>query len=468
MADAVPLYQHWNDIYSRRGQILLTAAAAGAVGYFASEVIPPVYEAKTSFYIAETVDPPGLTFGGQAPRMLFPTPEEKVSSLNLGILRGADLMRRLNEASPERDLAALTRATDFVVSGEFMIDVFVRDPDPQLAALIANRVPELYREFHGELLRDQARRAQAALDGWITDLAAELSRLRGMRTEQLATLGAASADGLLAQRLARREAAAERLQALAAEFEQARAERMALARALEEERALYRPGEMVLTSSAIERQAALLAELRVSLAELTEGPAGARRQGIESEIAEIERLMAAEIAELQASVSKPAGSVHEVLRGNLVELDTRLAALETGQAVARRTLDSLDSELGLTATEAAALAELEARISEVEGDLRLARSNRDEALLQSAHADVPLVIVQQALPPERPVFPLQVLNTVVATLTGLVFGVYLALIFGYVGRLRERRILHAVTGPALGALERDLLAEAARAGRARG
>ena len=32
MANAVPLYQHWDDIYSRRGQILLAAAAAGAIG----------------------------------------------------------------------------------------------------------------------------------------------------------------------------------------------------------------------------------------------------------------------------------------------------------------------------------------------------------------------------------------------------------------------------------------------------
>ena len=89
-------------------------------------------------------------------------------------------------------------------------------------------------------------------------------------------------------------------------------------------------------------------------------------------------------------------------------------------------------------------------------------------MLQSIHADVPLVVVQRAVPPERPVFPLPVLNAVVSALTGLVFGVYLALIFAYAGRLRQRRILAAVAGPALDALERNLLGEAARAGRTRG
>jgi len=46
----------------------------------------------------------------------------------------------------------------------------------------------------------------------------------------------------------------------------------------------------------------------------------------------------------------------------------------------------------------------------------------------------------RAVPPERPVFPLPVLNTVVAGITGIAAGAYYALLMGYLSRLKKARI----------------------------
>jgi capsular polysaccharide biosynthesis protein len=60
--------------------------------------------------------------------------------------------------------------------------------------------------------------------------------------------------------------------------------------------------------------------------------------------------------------------------------------------------------------------------------------------LQARQPSAPVVVVEAATPPERQVFPLALLNTIVAGITGLVLGIYYALFCGYLERLRGSRI----------------------------
>ena len=72
-----------------------------------------------------------------------------------------------------------------------------------------------------------------------------------------------------------------------------------------------------------------------------------------------------------------------------------------------------------------------------------------EASAQAQGPAVPVVVVEQAVPPVRPVFPLPILNTIVAALTGLVFGCYFALFRGMLSRSRRRRVLQQIEMPLL-------------------
>jgi uncharacterized protein involved in exopolysaccharide biosynthesis len=80
-------------------------------------------------------------------------------------------------------------------------------------------------------------------------------------------------------------------------------------------------------------------------------------------------------------------------------------------------------------------------------DMEIVQSLRDEmtrnlveATLQLQDPPVSVVIVQSAVPPTRPVFPLPVLNAVVAGVTGIAAGCYYVLLMGYLARLKKARI----------------------------
>jgi uncharacterized protein involved in exopolysaccharide biosynthesis len=66
--------------------------------------------------------------------------------------------------------------------------------------------------------------------------------------------------------------------------------------------------------------------------------------------------------------------------------------------------------------------------------------NLMEAKLQMQDPPVSVVIVQTAVPSTRPIFPLPILNTVVAGVTGIAAGCYYALLMGYLSRLKKARI----------------------------
>ena len=72
-----------------------------------------------------------------------------------------------------------------------------------------------------------------------------------------------------------------------------------------------------------------------------------------------------------------------------------------------------------------------------------------EASAQALRPSAPLVVVQRAVPPTRPVFPLPLLNAIVAALTGLVFGCYYALFCGMLARARRQRIRRQLEMPSL-------------------
>lgn len=468
MADAVPLYQHWQDVYSRRWQIALVSVFAGVVGYLASEIITPVYEANSRFYMMESGKSPLFIAGGQSPNVLLPTPDEKVSSLNIGILRGHDLMQELANGFTEISRSELARIVDFVVSGEFMIDAFVRHHDPVLAAEIANRVPEIYRAFHERSMRERSARTGETLDGHIAKLESELDELRQVRADRLGQVRATDADGLMQERVDEWERLSEVVRSRSTELDSATAARDAIVDALARERELYRPGEQVLTSPEIERLSGLLADLSVELAALSEGPAGPRRQSIEKQIADTSGAIELETQRLLDSTSKPAGSLHENVRRQLIEQTIKIAELKAGVDAARDGLAEIDRELADAAAVSGELAKDESRIQQLEAELTSARQSREEASLQSTHAEPPFVLVSRAHPPERPVFPLPVLNAAVSMVTGAILGVYLALIFAYVERLRRRRILETVQAEHLNPIEWALLRDAAQASRAGG
>jgi uncharacterized protein involved in exopolysaccharide biosynthesis len=85
-----------------------------------------------------------------------------------------------------------------------------------------------------------------------------------------------------------------------------------------------------------------------------------------------------------------------------------------------------------------------------------------EASTQSLEPATPVVVVQEATPGERPVFPIPLLNAIVAAITGLALGCYYALFCAYLDRRRQVRTIRNLAAPVVAEKEFVLLAQAVR------
>ena len=436
----VPLHQHWHDIHVRRWIVFLTAIIASVAAYFGSLLMTPVFEAKTTFFLAANAVPTAYV-GPQpdAPQQpLFPVPEEKAASLDIGILRGEEMMSRLATAvnMPRADLE---KQMDVTVSNEFMIDVYVRNPDPERASEIANRVPVVYTDFHRQSMRKRASDVAAALsarrDKLIEERAALRDRLQVSRTESLSTADRAA----LAQFQNERATAQIELDALKGRLDQASARQATLKIALIDEAKIYRDGQTIDTTTALDGMLERVLELQVNLTSDNFGPTSPQRVAIEEQIAAIQAAMETERQRLADAISKPQGSLYESLRLELVLASAEIAELTAAQISGKSRLDTATirfenvlAAVGQNDTVSESLAQISAQITTVAANLASAQ-------LQAQNASAPIVVVSKATPPTRPSFPLPILNAIVAGLCGLIFGTYYALYLAHADRGRQVR-----------------------------
>lgn len=439
LSEGVPLSQHWGDIRRFRWLIVLTAVAAAGFAWAISTAITPIYEAKSTFYLATNADPPGF-LGPQAdrpPAPLFPTPDEKSAALNVGILRGREMMAALSDefGIPVPDLR---KRLDVKVSGEFMVDAFFRDPDPARAAAVAGRVPTLYAAFHEASMRERAEGVASALQTHIAALQAEVAAARSAQEGLRAGFGVPPDDELVARLSAARAAAEDAAAMAVADRAGAEARVRRLEAELAEEGRSYAGGGTIAATAALDAMEARLLALRVDLAGVTDGPLSPRREGIEQQIAEVEAAAGVERARIVASQAKPQGSLYETLRADLLRARADLSAVTAtaGAAQARAIASGALLDRALTVLPEAS--ELARAIPALEGQIAGAESNLAAATMQAAHAVAPLITVERPVPPTRPAFPVPILNAVVAALTGAILGCYYALFLGHARRIRLR------------------------------
>lgn len=448
------LHQHWHDIYVRRWLILLTALAAAAAAWVFSARVTPVYEGKTTFFIDYNAPQPGYVTAtpDAPPSPLYPTPESKAASVDIGYLRGREVRSRL---AKEFGLTVneIARKVDVTIGGEFMVDAYARDPDPKRAADIANAIPKVYAELHAQSMRKRAAEDAAAIQGRLDTLYQQRDRLQGrLREIRVASVSTADTTALSALQ-ADREAARKQVENLAAQIAKSVAERATLDAALRQEKGYYADGQTVETTASLDRLLQHVLDLRVQLAGLSDGPNSPRYSAIERQIAALNDAMATERHRLATATAKPPGSLYEELRLELSGMDVTLAGLKAAQQDAQARLAAATKRFGALVDTVGASDNAVKDLADVNRQIGIAEDNLASARLQSAHAKPPLVVVEQAVPPERPVFPLPVLNTIVSAFCGIIFGAYYALFVAQSERAKRTRLTLAQPIPAFTAGE---------------
>jgi capsular polysaccharide biosynthesis protein len=454
----VPLHQHWHDIYIRRWLVVLTCVSAAAAAYLFSTLVTPIYEAKSTFYLAANAAP--AQYVGPAPDAppspLLPMPEEKAASLDVGILRGREVRTRL-ATQFGLTVADIERRVDVTVSGEFMIDVFVRNEDAALAAAIANAVPVVYADFHQRSMRSRAAVSVTALQQRLAGLGAQRdalqAQLRDSRSSSLTTADQAA----LARLQAERDAARADMDSIAGQISAATARQTAMQASLQQEAGYYARAQTVNTTPTLDRMMESVLDLQVDLAALTDGTTSPRRVAIEDQLERIEEAVAVERQRLAEAETKASGSLYEELRLEIALTNATIAGLQAALTAADARLaqatDRFDAVLiAVSASDDAGLA-----LARINAQIAVADDNLAAAILQSENATPPIVIVEQAVAPTRPAFPLPVLNAIVAALCGLVLGTYYALFVAHSERGAQARRSQAAPLPLFSRDELDEL-----------
>ena len=168
MTQEATLYDYWLALYQRKRAILMVTLISAAFAYGISMVLPPVYEAKSTFYMPFTASTPLYTVGGSASQVdkvpLMPVPEEKAAGGHLGILKGERISTAVLKQFPDKTYSYLSKNADFVTNNYFMTEVYVRNEDPDEAAAIANFYPIAYRNFHKQVISERSNLNATAIE----------------------------------------------------------------------------------------------------------------------------------------------------------------------------------------------------------------------------------------------------------------------------------------------------------------
>lgn len=172
------LYDYWIALYSRKKIIFSVAISAMLASVAISFYLPPVYEAKASFYVPTNLIAPSYTHTNQerlAQPLLKPLPDEKEAGIHVGILKSTDMAEKMQALFPEKEVGFFKKNVDFVTSPQMFIDVYVRDRDPKIAAAIANSYILLYKAFHVQSLKSNAEQDQTVLESQLKGLEAKIA-----------------------------------------------------------------------------------------------------------------------------------------------------------------------------------------------------------------------------------------------------------------------------------------------------
>lgn len=172
------LYDYWMALYSRKKIIFSVALSAMLASVVVSFYLPPVFEAKASFYVPANSVSPSYTHTNQyqlAQPLLKPLPDEKEAGIHVGILKSTDMAENMRALFPEKEIGFFKKNVDFVTSPQMFIDIYVRDRDPNIAAAVANSYILLYKAFHMQFLKTTAGQEQHVLESQLEGLEKQIS-----------------------------------------------------------------------------------------------------------------------------------------------------------------------------------------------------------------------------------------------------------------------------------------------------
>ncbi|HZX48054.1 MAG TPA: Wzz/FepE/Etk N-terminal domain-containing protein [Nitrospirota bacterium] len=440
------LLEYWLVLYSNKKIILIITVAAMVSAWIFSMILPPVYEAKAVFFVPK--EPDTATFfssagSNKARSALVPVSNEETHGPYIGILKSRSIAVLVQKKFRHKSVEALMRKdTDFVLTNEFLIEVYARDRDPSIAAAIANSYVKYFNELMvGYSLPPQSQ-TQDTLKGQIGEnqrmLSGAIEELRSFQEHNKT----ANLDEEVRQLISRKAAFESQLEDTKVKYKENADKILATENELKKELGIFEASKFNVTSPILERLKTQLIDietkmsgLRVELKELHPDYVILKKNH-----EEVKKNIDSEIERIIKSQIKAPDTFYENLRRQMITLYIEKKEIEA-------TIDATHKVLSRTEDRVLEIPALKTRLDtlNIEVDryrklIETLKLDLEETSAQIKRPPQVAVMVDEATPPGGPVFPIVALNIVVSGLAGLIGGIFYSFFVYYVDETREKRL----------------------------
>ncbi len=440
------LLEYWFILYNRKAIILVITLSSMITAGVLSKILSPVYEAKAVFFVPK--DPDVTTFFTSpgdimARSPLMPASNEEPHGPYIGILKSRTIAALVQKDFPHKSVENLMRRDmDFVLSDEYLLEVYARDKNPGLSADIANAYVKYFRHLMGEYSRTSQLERQTTIEEEITHNKKRLSKAKGILKSFQQKNRTANLDEEIKQLISLKTTFESQLENAHVEYSENKNKILAAKRKLKDEVRAFKTSELVVTSPLLEKLRAQLVDIEAKMASLRVEIKESHPEymTLKGNYEEIKKNIDKEIEIIIKSQVKAPDTFYENLRRQLISLSIEREGIEASIKGTRQVLSGIEERI----REIPKLRnQLDAFTSEVDRYKRLIdtlKTNLEEAKAQARRAPQVAVLVEEATPPRRPSFPILWLNMLVACLSGLAGGVFYCFFVNYLEETRERRI----------------------------
>lgn len=435
-----------------RAVVFMTIAAAIATAYATSRLMAPLYDARCVFYVVDDVESASVIVAGAAgslgahlPGVFLPSTVEAVAASHVGILQTDAVRKAVFERVPRKPQPRLESDVDVIAFKKYLLSVRAWDADAQLAADVANAYPAALNEFLQSVAQQRARDSLRAMEQSRAEVVPQLEQARMRLQNFFSSRHTPSVRSELNHLLGRKSSLESAIQNAEANL-QGIDKRIELAEAQvarEAQSSMSRLG--ALSSSTIQRLMKEVSDLEAELAGVRtefdgkQADKHPRIRSLTASLAQRQRDLDLETAALQKSVVKIPGTLYEQLRRDVLGYYKDRTATKAEMAENRVALERLVTRIVREQPGASAEAELTAEVVRLERMVdSLTLAVRSSQIRSAMKSDV-VVVLSEAKASDEPKIPLPLFNSFLASVLGLIAGVYLAFACDWL--LRRRSVL---------------------------
>ena len=439
------LLEYWLVLYQRRWLIIFTMLTSMAVAGVLSKTLTPVYEAKALCFIPQIPDVATLSLQTSEQSLarspLMPVTVEDPHAPYIGILKSSSIAELTIEKFPHRRVHELKRSLDFILSNEYLLEIYARDNDPVKAAGICNAYMRNLDKIINKFSLLSVSKNQLILEQKVKSTKAELDKARKKLQKFQKKHNTAALGEETRQLISQKMNFQSKYEATEVEQKENEREIAALEVEFAKEMKFFEHSNLVITSPLLVNLREMLAEVEINLAALKVDLQDSHPDNVKLNEShkEINKNISNEIKKIIDSKIKAPDTFYEKTRQQLVGLFVEKERIMASLTAYMTVISKIDKKIQNIPEMDAQIDSLETEVVKYKTLLQILENNLEEVNIQRARDFQSVVVVDEATPPPNPAFPILWLNLLASAFFGFFIGVTYCLLLSYIERTKGER-----------------------------